>query len=311
MSVRRSRPAPPSGLSAEAQRWLAEEDLLSDEPAPALDDLVAWRARVAMGDAVIAERFGGVELPVRAEHQQLGGVPTFVLASDEADDDGPVYLDLHGGALLMGGGDACRLMASVTALATGLVTWAPDYRMPPDHPYPAAPDDCLAVYRALIERRDPSRILVGGGSAGGNLAAGLVARADAEGLPLPAALVLVTPELDLTESGDSFRVNAGIDNVLGSLMETNLLYAAGHDLADPALSPLFADVARFPPTFLTAGTRDLFLSNAVRMHRRLRSAGVDAELHVFEAMPHGGFGGAPEDFELYAELRRFVDAHVR
>jgi acetyl esterase/lipase len=100
----------------------------------------------------------------------------------------------------------------------------------------------------------------------------------------------------------------GLDNILGSrLMPANLLYAAGHDLSHPYLSPLFADVSGFPPTFIQAGTRDLFLSNAVRMHRKLRAAGVDAELHVFEAMPHGGFGGAPEDIEMRQEIRRFLD----
>jgi acetyl esterase/lipase len=90
-------------------------------------------------------------------------------------------------------------------------------------------------------------------------------------------------------------------------MPANLLYANGHDLAHPYISPLFADVTGWPTTFIQAGTRDLFLSNAVRMHRKLRSAGVDAELHVFEAMPHGGFGGAPEDLEMAAERRRFLD----
>jgi monoterpene epsilon-lactone hydrolase len=181
----------------------------------------------------------------------------------------------------------------------------------PHHPYPAALDDCLAVYVQLLEERSPQDIFVGGASAGGNLAAALMVRAKDEGLPLPTALVLLTPEVDLTESGDSFETNRYADNVLGSLMPANLLYANGHDLADPYISPLFADVTGFPPTFLQAGTRDLYLSNTVRMHRKLRAVGVEAELHVFEAMPHGGFGGAPEDFELRIELRRFLDAHRR
>ena len=127
---------------------------------------------------------------------------------------------------------------------------------------------------------------------------------------MPAALVLLTPEVDLTESGDSFATVAAFDNTLGSLRPINLLYGGGRDLTDPYLSPLFGDLSGFPPTLLTAGTRDLFLSNAVRMHRRLREAGVDAELHVFEARPHGGFGGAPEDLEVYAELRRFLDRRL-
>jgi acetyl esterase/lipase len=120
--------------------------------------------------------------------------------------------------------------------------------------------------------------------------------------------VIATPEIDLTESGDSFRTNAGID-AMGSLMQANLLYAGGEDLTHPYLSPLFGDFSQgFPPTLITAGTRDLFLSNAVRFHRKLRAAGIPAELHIVEAAAHGNFGGAPEDAELDAELRSFCAA---
>ena len=123
-------------------------------------------------------------------------------------------------------------------------------------------------------------------------------------------LVLSTPEVDLTESGGSFQTNLGVDTVLQHLMPINELYAAGHDLAHPYLSPLFADLTGFPPTILTTGTRDMLLSDTVRMHRALRSAGVDAELHVTEAGGHGGFFGmAPEDHAIEAEIRRFVDRH--
>jgi acetyl esterase/lipase len=102
----------------------------------------------------------------------------------------------------------------------------------------------------------------------------------------------------------------GLDPRLSSrLTQTIALYANGHALDDPLLSPLFGDLAGFPPTLLTSGTRDLFLSNTVRMHRRLRDAGVAADLHVFEAMPHGSFSGAPEDEGLTNELVRFVAAH--
>jgi acetyl esterase/lipase len=91
------------------------------------------------------------------------------------------------------------------------------------------------------------------------------------------------------------------------LMEMNLLYADGANLADPYLSPLFGDVSGFPPTLLQSGTRDIFLSNTVRMHRKLRPAGVRAELHVWEGMPHAGFGGlTPEDREVSQELRAFI-----
>lgn len=93
-------------------------------------------------------------------------------------------------------------------------------------------------------------------------------------------------------------------------LRKNELDAGGADLSHPYLSPLFGDLRGFPPTYLQSGTRDLFLSNGVRMHRALRRAGVDAELHIFEAMPHGGFqGNTPEDLELASEVSRFVNAH--
>lgn len=302
----------PTSVSEQAQQFLAVPKRSSSYPA--LDDVEGWERYAAAMDDFVRTRFPRGELPVDVDEEEIGGVRTYVARAQgaPADDGGPVYLDIHGGALIMGGGDLCRSAASATTLASGMLTWGVDYRMPPRHPYPAALDDCVAVYRALLERRDPVDVVVGGVSAGGNLAAALLVRAREEGLPMPAALVLATPELDLTESGDTFTTNRELDNVLGSTREANLLYADGHDLADPHLSPLFADVTSFPPTFLQSGTRDLFLSNTVRMHRKLRAAGVEAELHVFEAMPHGGFGGAtPEDRELAAEKRRFLDRHRR
>jgi len=303
----------PTSVSDRARAFLGTPPP-EEGPLPALDDTDGWLRHIERANERLLERFALMQLPTTVEERDIAGVPTYIMSTDDVavTDDTPVYLDIHGGALIMGGGECCRLMAGTSAMSTGMVVWAPDYRMPPQHPYPAPLDDCMAVYRALLEVREPHNVFVGGGSAGGNLAAALVARAKDEGLALPAALALLTPEVDLTESGDSFQANLGLDNVLGgSLMQMNLLYANGHDLAHPYVSPLFADVAGFPPTFLQAGTRDLFLSNTVRMHRKLRAAGVEAELHVFEAMPHGGFAGAPEDVEVRIELRRFLDRHRR
>jgi acetyl esterase/lipase len=307
----RAKPPIPNSVSEQAQRFLAQEVGL-DATVPSLEDVDGWLRRIEATDRYIVERFAGLEFPVVVDDTEIAGVHTFILrARNVAPVSTAIYLDIHGGGLTSGAGEACRLMSSAGAMTTGMTHWAVDYRMPPRHPYPTPLDDCMAVYRHLVDERSPEDIFVGGASAGGNLAAAVVARAKDEGLPLPSALVLLTPEVDLTESGDSFKTNLGIDNVLGSLMPANLLYANGHDLTHPYLSPLFADLAGFPPTFLQTGTRDLYLSNTVRMHRRLRDAGVDAELHVFEAMPHGGFAGAPEDIELRMELRRFLDSHRR
>jgi len=281
---------------------------------PALDDAAAWKARIAEMDTAIVSGFaaGALDIPAEVETREIAGVRVNVITPEgvDAGDDAPIQLDIHGGALIAGGGEACKLMNTSTAARAGLATWGVDYRMPPDHPYPAPLDDCIAVYRALLDVRPPEQIVVGGGSAGGNLVAAMLLRAKDEGLPMPAALALFTPEIDLTESGDSFDTNAGVDYVLVERLTASIaLYAGDHDLTHPYLSPIFGDVAGFPPTFVQAGTRDLFLSNAVRFHRKLRDAGVDAELHVWEAMPHGGFFGAPEDAEMGVELRRFLQKH--
>ena len=306
----RARDIPvPTSISAEARAMLSMGAPPSVEAWPAADDVDSWRRLVAardeLGMSVMAAQVS--KAPVECVARVVDGVTVHVAWPHGCDDD-RVVLDLHGGALIFFGGAACAAMATMAAARTELPTWGVDYRMPPDHPYPAGLDDCIAAYRALLGDHDPSRIVVRGGSAGGNLAAALVVRARDEGLPLPAAVILQTPEVDLTESGDSFQTNAGVDTVLSSLREVNELYAAGHDLSNPYLSPLFADLAGFPPTLLTTGTRDLFLSNTVRMHRALRRAGVEAALHVLEAAPHGGFmGAAPEDAEIVAEIRLFID----
>ena len=260
----------------------------------------------------LTDRLGPLleKLPIIVDENVIDGVRTFAITAGGSEPSS-LYLDIHGGALITGGGEACKLMGIGRALTVNMPVWAIDYRMPPEHPYPAALDDCMAIYRAALEERDPKQIFLGGASAGGNLAPALLLRAKDEGLPMPAGLVLMTPEVDLTESGDSFVINNGIDNLLGPLLPVNQVYANGHELSHPYLSPLFGDVTGFPPTFLTSGTRDLFLSNTVRMHRKLRAAGVEADLHVWEAMPHGGFGGGtPEDLEMVTELQAFLMMHA-
>ncbi len=316
-STPRPRPPIPVGLSDEASQYLTVTEPFGDNRPPSdLTDIDGWLGYVAARNLVIEKNLAArlpADLPLVRGEFEIDGVRTYVLRRRDVPDGPatPIYLDIHGGALIFGGGEICQTMASAGALGRDTITWAVDYRMPPLHPYPSPLDDCLAVYRRALDERPPEDVFVGGSSAGGNLAAALMLRAKDEGLPRPAALVLLSPEVDLTESGDSFHTNLGIDHVLRPLTQVNLLYANGHDLTNPYLSPLFGDVSEFPPTFLQAGTRDLFLSNTVRMHRKLRAAGVDADLHVFEAMPHGGFGGAPEDREIVDEVQRFVDKHRR
>lgn len=308
----------PSSISAEARASLAR--LVNDDGVPvnALytmpqpDDFAGWMKIKAAADGQYAAAVARLAGTLRAgvETVRTGETTIHVATPETMVERDCAYLDFHGGALVFGGGEACRVQARMQADQHGALCYGVDYRTPPEHSYPAALDDAVAAYRYVLERNVPSRIIVGGRSAGGNLAVAMLLRAKDEGLPLPAGLILLSPQVDLTESGDSFQVNQMVDVVLpGSLMRNNELYAGGADLSHPYLSPLFGDLAGFPPTLLQSGTRDLFLSNTVRMHRALRRASVHAELHIFEAMPHGGFqGNTPEDDELAAEVSGFVKA---
>lgn len=301
----------PRHLSSTAQQALAipkEPDAYSG-----LRETAAWLQHIEKFNEGALESLRTAAGAEAARRLDLEGVTVY-----EAEPAAPlsagtpfVYLSIHGGGLIYFGGELSRSITKLDAETSGLTTWGVDYRMPPLHPYPAALDDCLAAYTALLERRKPEQIIVGGSSAGGNLAAAMLLRAKNEGLPLPAAVVLFSPEVDLTESGDTFNTLAGVDNTLGMLQEVNRIYAEGHDLRDPYLSPLFGNLAGLPSVFLQSGTRDLFLSNTVRFHRKLRGAGVEAELHVFEAMPHSGFGPQSEEHaELVSEVRSFLLRHI-
>ncbi|WP_425623870.1 alpha/beta hydrolase [Agrobacterium radiobacter] len=305
----------PASISPEAQAMLHAAvregtplNALFSTPSP--QDHEAWRQMQIAADRYYAETLPEAvkETKGNLETLHFGKTTVHVATPENIRLRDCALVDLHGGALVFGGGDSCRESARIHAERHGMICYSIDYRMPPDHPYPAALDDCIVTYRHLIQRYGANRVVFSGRSAGGNLAMAAIMRVRDEGLSFPAGAVLLSPEVDLTESGDSFQTNRTIDVILpNSLMSNNLLYANGADLSHPYLSPLFGEIsADFPPTFLQSGTRDLFLSNAVRLHRKLRRAGVPAELHVFEAMPHGGFAGAPEDQELTEEVIRFV-----
>ncbi len=305
----------PAHLSPEAKAQLAGETM-SCPPWPEQDDIPAWRELIAGMDRLGEAGLGLMSQHVEAEVEEIDadGVKVYVVMPEGVPADDPaVFIDYHGGSMIWGGGESCKLMGKITAATVGAKVWSVDYRLPPDHPYPAPLDDCVSAYRALLRETAPEDIIIGGASAGGNFAAATILRARDEGLPLPAAAVLLTPELDLTEGGDSFRTLLGVDTALtSSLMPANLLYAGGHDLADPCVSPLFGDFDKgFPPTLLQSGTRDLFLSNTVLMHRALRRAGIEAELHVFEAATHIMFMAGLEAEDRKREIRQFVNRHWR
>lgn len=304
----------PQSISPHARAVLAMARPQSP-PFPALSDTAGWRAYVAQTNEALAKALRLRPAAARVEATALAGVQVFVAEPDAIPDQNrdKAVLYLHGGGLIFGAGECTAIFTALEAAARRCRVFGVDFRNPPDHPFPAALDDCIAVYRELIERHPPGKLVITGASGGGNLAAAAALKMRDLGMPLPAAIGLFTPEVDLTESGDTFQTNRDIDVVLRKgLPEFNALYANGHDLSDPYVSPLFGDFSKgFPPTFIQTGTRDLFLSNSVRLHLALLKAGVDVELFVGEAMPHGGFGGgAPEDGEARAQFINFLAKRV-
>ncbi len=306
---------PPMTISDAARSALSVGAAMPVVARPASGDLEGWKQAIAASEvmwAPVVDRMLA-ECRCKVDSQVIGSATVYVCTPDRIESlwHDRAYLYIHGGAFVFGGGRFAAAFGAAEAGRLGLITFSVDYRMPPEHPFPAAPEDCLAVYRDLLQRYDSRRIAIGGSSAGGNLAASVTLMIRDRGLPPPGGVILLTPEIDLTEAGDTFRTNELLDVTLKKgLPECNVLYAAGHDLEDPYLSPLFADFTRgFPPTLIQSGTRDLFLSNSVRIHRKLRRAGIAAELHVWEAMPHGGFGFGPvsENAEIAAEVRLFIE----
>ena len=306
-----NRIAVPGTVSDIAQTFL-QAPRLPFPDFPSLDNAEAWGRIVASRDKAFLD-LGGERVKrqmARAEKRRIADTDVYVAEPRTgAARAGKLCLSFHGGALLFYGGELTAFDAARSADQTGCLTWSVDYPMPPDAPFPTGLDHAVAVYRAALKQFAPADIIFNGVSAGGNITAAAVLKARDQGLAVPGLAAMRTPELDLAETGDSFATHMGIDNVLpNSLMTFNRLYANGAELTDPYVSPLFGDFAKgFPRTWLQAGTRDLFLSNTVRMHRALLKAGVEAELHVWEAMPHAGFGGiAPEDREVDASIGDFV-----
>jgi epsilon-lactone hydrolase len=280
-----------------------------------------WKALVDAGAAAMVKTLPALreKLGVRVEPLTIDGVSAFMVTPEDLppENRNRLLVHLHGGCYVSFPGESGTSEAIMMAGFGRLKVISIDYRMPPDHPYPAALDDTMMVWKAAVKMAKRESLAIFGSSAGGALTLSMVLRAKRDNLPLPAAIAPGTPMSDLTGSGDSFSTNAMIDNVLvayGSTCDARaLLYANGHDLNDPLLSPIFGDMHDFPPTILTTGTRDLLLSSTVRVHRKLRRAGVEAILQVYEGVAHGQLNrdaDAPETKEAFEEIARFFGKHL-
>ena len=220
---------------------------------------------------------------------ECGGVPAewITVPGSRAE---RVILYLHGGSFAFRFPNAHAALASRLCRRLGARALIPDYRLAPENPFPAAPEDCHAAYRGLLAQGiDPGSLVLLGDSAGGNLALVTIHRARAAGEPLPSCAVLLSPALDCTLTSPSMADYDGRDPMLqlSTLLVLRRCYVPSpHQYTDPEVSPLFADFSGFPPLFLQAGSTEMLRDEAIRGADKAHAAGVDVELELWPGAPH-------------------------
>ena len=305
----------PSTISPEAQKMLARQALDAATP-QALDERRSytdgWQHRAGQASLAV--------YPVHMAEAPIAGVPTRVFTPNESPVQHPdrVLINVHGGGF---NSDSGSLTESIPiAYLTHTKVVAVLYRLAPEHPFPAAVDDTIAVYKELLKTYKPQHIALYGTSAGAILTAEVTVRLKQLGLPLPGALGIFSGMGDFSRYGDSQAMYA-LDGLSGHLdpptdphsdQHSGSQYVGATNREDPVLSPLFADLHGLPPSlFLTSG-RDMLLSGTTILHRAFLRAGVDARLVVFEALPHAFWNNVslPESKEAYGIMASFFNQQL-
>jgi epsilon-lactone hydrolase len=238
----------------------------------------------------------GALLRTRRRHASLSGVPvTWVTPRGGAEPRLVLYV--HGGGFTLGSSRTVRDLLSRLALASNARVLSVDYRLAPEHPWPAGLEDVRAVWRAALAEHGPKQIVLAGDSAGGNLVLSLLIELRDRREALPAGAVLLSPWVDLACTAASFQANAGVDVLeRDAAFREAARYAGGGDPGQPSLSPLRADLAGLPPLYLQAGGAELFRDDVVALAERARAVGVRATLDVFDDQVH--------DFQAFGAMSR-------
>ncbi|MFF5437603.1 alpha/beta hydrolase [Streptomyces achromogenes] len=226
---------------------------------------------------------------IRVTRTRLGNRSALHVEPDNESGAGTI-LYFHGGGFVFGSPETALPLTGHLVAKTGFKAYSVDYRLAPEHPFPAAIEDTLSAYRALLDGgTDPSAIAFAGDSAGGGLTVTTCLAARDAGLPLPAAILAFSPGLDATRTGESMDTKEGIDPIFTrkAVEHTGAMYLAGADPYQPLLSPaVLADLTGFPPMLIQVGTNEILLDDSTRLAARGRAAGVDVILDVTADVPH-------------------------
>jgi len=258
-------------------------------------------------------RFFRLPKGMQCQPVDVNGVPAAWFLPDESADG--VILYLHGGAYALGSINAHREFLSRLTKAIGKRILAIDYRLAPEHPYPAALEDAVAVYRWLLGQGfAPAQIIIAGDSAGGGLTlAALLALRDG-GQPLPAGAVCISPWTDLTLTGGSMQEKADVELVLdyNNLAMFARFYGGDQPLTNPLVSPLYADLTGLPPLLIQVGTDEILLDDSLRFAQKAEAAGVEVKLTVWEGMFHvfHMFPFFTETAEAVTQIASFVQGQI-
>ncbi len=251
---------------------------------------------------------------LKIEDININGTPCLqVGSSDWSQHDGLCILYCYGGGMVEGSPYEDLIITAGLAHHLSARVVSVDYRLAPEHPYPAAQQDVASVYPVLLDHYGASRLALAGESSGGNLALALMVQLRDQKIDLPLCAALFSPWVDLSSQGDSHEFNDDRDPTLNTawVNAAARLYAPNQALDDPAISPLYAELSGLPPIIISTGSSDLLLSGCLSLARKLRDSNVDCDLRVWEGLWHvfEFYDEIPEAAQSIREMADFIGAH--